>query len=350
MNTVLVTGGAGYIGSHTIIELINANFKVISVDNYINSNATTYDRIKEITGADIPFYNTDLRDLENARKIFQENTDIVGVIHFAALKSVPDSVDNPDFCFDNNNNSLINIAKCCVEFNVPNLIFSSSCSVYGNVNPEDLPVTEDTPLKKAESPYGYTKQNGEVILEFMCNAYPLHAICLRYFNPVGAHISGKIGELPAKRVNNLVPVITQAAAGVIPHFTVFGDDYATRDGSCIRDYIHVSDIADAHVKALQKKISGEYSTAYDIINLGSGDGVSVFEAINAFEEASGVKAPHEIGSKRAGDVESIYSNPVKAEQVLDWKPKYSIHDMMSSAWKWQLRMKELGIAKHKLED
>ncbi len=349
MQTVLVTGGAGYIGSHTILELIDAGFEVVSVDNYVNSNSSTYDRIFELSGKRIDYYEVDLRDLEATKQIFTDHPNMVGVIHFAALKSVPDSVANPIFALDNNNSSLNNIAKCCVEFNVPNLIFSSSCSVYGNVMPEDLPVTEQTELKKAESPYAYSKQNGEVLLEFLTNVSDLHAICLRYFNPVGAHISGQIGELPSKRVNNLIPVITQAAAGVIPHFTVFGGDWPTRDGSCIRDYIHVTDIANAHVLALQKQMDGSYTECFDIINLGSGDGVSVFEAIAAFEKASGVKAPYEVGPKRDGDVETIYSNPQKAAEVLGWIPKYGIDEMMSSAWKWQLRMKELGIAKHKMD-
>jgi len=346
---VLVTGGAGYIGSHTILELIDAGFEVVSVDNYVNSNDSTYERIFEISGQRVPYYETDLRNFDETKQIFSEHPDFVGVIHFAALKSVPDSVANPLFALDNNNSSLHNIAKCCVDFEVPHLIFSSSCSVYGNVLPEDLPVTEETALKKAESPYAYTKQNGEVLLEFLTNVSNLHAICLRYFNPVGAHISGQIGELPSKRVNNLVPVITQAAAGIIPHFTVFGDDYNTRDGSCVRDYIHVTDIANAHVLALQKQIDGSYTDNYDIINLGSGDGVSVFEAIKAFEKASGVKAPYEIGPRRDGDVETIYSNPQKATEVLGWKPQYGIDAMMASAWKWQQRMKELGIAKHKMD-
>ncbi len=350
MSKVLVTGGAGYIGSHTIIELIEAGFDVVSVDNYVNSNDSTYERIYELTGKRIPYYETDLRDLNGTEQIFKDHEDLVGVIHFAALKSVPDSVANPDFTFDNNNNSLNNIAKCCMKYRVDQLIFSSSCSVYGNVMPEDLPVTEDTPLKNAESPYAYSKQNGEVMLRFMTNISDLKAICLRYFNPVGAHISGQLGELPSKRVNNLVPVITQAASGVIPHFTVFGGDWPTRDGSCIRDYIHVTDIATAHVTALQQQLDGSYGVNYDIINLGSGDGVSVFEAIDAFEKAAETKAPYEVGPRRDGDVESIFSNPQKAAKALGWTPKYGIDDMMASAWKWQLRMKELGIAKHKMED
>ncbi|MAX81601.1 MAG: UDP-glucose 4-epimerase GalE [Crocinitomicaceae bacterium] len=348
MAKILVTGGAGYIGSHTIVELIENGYEVVSADNYINSIPLTYERIEVITGVKVPYYEVDLVDLDALKVIFREHPDIKGIIHFGALKSVPDSVANPSFCFDNNNISTNNIAICAEEFDVKNIIFSSSCSVYGNVMPEDLPVTEDTPLKNAESPYAYTKQNGEVMLRFISNVRDINAICLRYFNPVGAHVSGELGELPSKRVNNLVPVITQAAAGVRPHFTVFGDNWNTRDGSCIRDYIHVTDIADAHVKGIALQLAGKTKGNYDIINLGSGDGVSVFEAIQAFEKACGIKAPYEVGPRRDGDVETIYSNPKKAEMVLGWTPKYGIEDMMASAWKWQLKLAELGLAKEKL--
>lgn len=345
MAKILVTGGAGYIGSHTIVELIEKGYEVVSVDNYVNSIPVTYERIKLLTGVDVPFYETDLRDLEGLRKVFQDHSDLTGVIHFGALKSVPDSVENPDFCFDNNNNGTNNIGILCKEFGVKNIIFSSSCSVYGNVEPEDLPVTEQTPLKRAESPYAYTKQNGEVMFRFMTDVYDLNVICLRYFNPVGAHPSGELGELPSKRVNNLVPVITQAAAGVRPHFTVFGDNWNTRDGSCIRDYIHVVDIADAHIKGLELQIQGKTQGNFDIINLGNGDGVSVFEAINAFEKSTGVKAPYEVGPRRDGDVESIYSNPMKAKEILGWEPQYKIEDMMLSAWKWQQTLETIGLNK-----
>ena len=345
MSKILITGGAGYIGSHTIVELIKKGFDVVSVDNYFNSIPLTYERIEALTGVKIPNYEIDLRNLADLRKIFTDHTDIKGVIHFGALKSVPDSVAHPDFCFDNNNNATNNIGKLCLEFGVKNIIFSSSCSVYGNVEPEDLPVTEATPLKRAESPYAYSKQNGEVMYRFMTDVYDLNVICLRYFNPVGAHPSGELGELPSKRVNNLVPVITQAAAGVRPHFTVFGSDWNTRDGSCIRDYIHVVDIAHAHIKGIELQLEGKTEGKFDIINLGNGDGVSVFEAINAFEKSSGVKAPYEVGPRRAGDVESIYSKPEKAKNVLGWEPQYSIDDMMSSAWKWQLKLEELGLNK-----
>lgn len=345
---ILVTGGAGYIGSHTIVELIQAGFEVVSVDNFINSIPEVYDWIENLTNHKILHYTIDLRDSKKVYSLFQDNPDFKGVIHFAALKSVPDSVENPAFCFDNNNNALLNIASACISFKIPNLIFSSSCSVYGNVSGDMLPVMENTPMGEAESPYAYSKQNGEVYLRYLCNVKKISSICLRYFNPVGAHTSGLLGELPAKRVNNLVPVITQSAAGVIDAFTVFGNNWNTRDGSCIRDYIHVSDIASAHVLALQKLIESKPSNYYDIINLGSGKGISVFEAIHAFEKATGQKTPYLIGERRAGDVESIYSNPQKAERVLGWTPKYSIEEMMASAWKWQLRLKELGLAKHKL--
>lgn len=343
MNKILVTGGAGYIGSHTITELINSGYDVISVDNYLNSALETYNRLKELTGKEIPYYNIDICDLQKLEVVFEENKDIVGIIHFAALKSVPDSVANPLFYYNNNNNSLTNILACCKKYGVENLIFSSSCSVYGNVKKEELPVFEDTQLYKAESPYANTKQMGEQIIENYCNSNATKVIALRYFNPVGAHESGMIGELPAKRVNNLVPLITQAAAGLRDKLTIFGNDWDTRDGSCIRDYIHVSDIADAHVKALDYLIQTNPEQNFDIINLGSGNGVSVFEAIQAFEAATDVKVPYEVGARREGDVESIYSKPEKAEKLLGWKCQYNITDMMSSAWKWQQKIIEEKI-------
>lgn len=347
MPKVLVTGGAGYIGSHTLVELLNDGYDVLSIDNYLNSDPITYRLVREITGRDFPVYEVDLRDARETLRVFEEHPDLDAVIHFAALKSVPDSVANPTFCLDNNNNALLSITEACLNQGVRDFIFSSSCSVYGNVLKEDLPVTEKTPLKRAESPYAYSKQNGEVLLEFTTAVRDLRAVCLRYFNPVGAHISGELGELPAKRVNNLVPVITQAAAGVIPSFDVFGTDWDTRDGSCVRDYIHVSDIARAHVMALDV-LQEEGASAFDIINLGSGEGVSVLEAIHAFEEATDVQSPHRLADRRAGDVESIYTDPQKAADVLNWKPQFSLRDMMASAWAWQQKLAKLGLAKHKL--
>ena len=345
MSKILVTGGAGYIGAQTIVELLAAGHEVVSVDNYINSDPITYKLIEELTGTAISYFEGDLCNKDFVQEVFKTHRDLQGVIHFAALKSVPDSVANPTFCLHNNNESLVNITDACITFGVKNILFSSSCSVYGNVTPSMLPVTENIALGKAESPYAYSKQNGERLLEFSSAIAPLDVVALRYFNPVGAHKSGKLGELPSKRVNNLVPVITQAAAGIIDAFTVFGDDWDTRDGSCIRDYIHVTDIARAHVMGIEQQLERADKNLFDIINLGSGEGVSVFEAITAFEQTTSVKAHYNVGPRRDGDVESIFSNPQKAKQVLGWEPAFTINEMMSTAWDWQNYMAELGIAK-----
>ncbi len=332
---ILITGGAGYIGSHTIIEILeNTNWEVISIDNYSNSSAKTYQRIEQITGKKIKYYNLDLTDLSLTEKVFEENRDIVGIIHFAAFKSVPESVENPLLYYHNNLNSLINILKCQEKFNIPNLIFSSSCSVYGNI--DTLPVTENTPLNNPESPYAYTKQIGEKIVEDFIKINPtLKAISLRYFNPVGAHKSGLNGELPLSKPNNLVPYITQTAIGKLEQLTVFGGDYSTKDGTCIRDYVHVCDIATAHVQAVQKLISDNKFLNHSIINLGTGVGISVLEAIHAFEKVANQKLNYKIGPRRDGDVEAIYANNTKANELLNWIPKYNIDEMMLSAWKWE---------------
>lgn len=345
---VIVTGGAGYIGSHTIVELINNGYEVVSLDNYLNSDPISYKCIKDVTGQTVTYHKIDLRNAVKLNELLADYPNVAGMIHFAALKSVPDSVANPHFCFDNNNNATNNIITCALKNKISNILFSSSCSVYGNVSEKDLPVAESTPLKSAESPYAYTKQNGEKMLEFVSDVKPIKALCLRYFNPVGAHMSGELGELPAKRVNNLVPVIAQTADGLRDELTVFGDDWNTRDGSCIRDYIHVTDIAKAHVLGLEKLIEKKSTSYYDIINLGSGTGVSVFEALNAFEESTGVKINYKIGGRRSGDVEAVYSNPRKALDQLGWKPEYNIREMMYSAWKWQQKLNRIGLAKLKL--
>jgi len=332
---ILITGGSGYIGSHTIIELLeNTNWEVISVDNYSNSTKDTYQRIEKITGKSIQHYNIDIKDKAATRKLFSEHTDIQGIIHFAAFKSVSESVANPLMYYDNNINSLLHILACQKEFKVPNLIFSSSCSVYGNIN--QLPVTEETPFNKTESPYAYTKQIGEKMVDDFIKVNPtLKAISLRYFNPVGAHKSGLNGELPLSTPSNLVPFITQSAIGKLKQLTVFGGDYDTKDGTCIRDYIHVCDIASAHIKALQKLISNNDFPSHNIINLGTGNGVSVLEAINSFEKVTQQKLNYTIGERRAGDVAAIYANNDKAKKMLDWQPQHSIDEMMLSAWKWE---------------
>jgi len=339
-NTILVTGGAGYIGSHTIIELLETtSFDIVSIDNYSNSNEGTYDRIKQITGKDVKHYNIDLCNYEETVKVFEIETGIIGIIHFAAFKSVSESVENPQKYYHNNINSLLNVLECCLKFEIPNFIFSSSCSVYGNIT--ELPVKESTPFNKAESPYAYTKQVGEEIIKDYCKAYTqLNTISLRYFNPVGAHISGLNGELPINKPSNLVPVITQTAIGKIKQMTVYGSDYKTRDGSCIRDYIHVTDIAIAHIKALNYLLANNQKSNCSIFNLGSGNGVSVFEAIKSFEKTSGIKPNYILGNRRAGDVEAIYSQTDLSKKELNWEAKITLDEMMETAWKWENNLKK----------
>jgi len=334
MQSIIVTGGAGYIGSHTLIELLNkTNYRVVSVDNFSNSNPAAYDKIKSVTSRSFDFLNFDLCD---EQKVFEELSkipDIIGIIHFAAFKSVPNSVSDPLTYYHNNIGSLINVLKFAKEKQIKNFIFSSSCSVYGNS--DELPVTEKTPMKQAESPYAHTKQIGEELITFFCKAnVGFNAVLLRYFNPVGAHISGKIGEFPIARPNNLVPIITQTAVGK-NSLTVFGNDYDTRDGSCIRDYIHVSDIADAHVKALNYIVESKNKNAISLFNLGTGNGVSVLEAIRSFEKVSGKKLEYVIGARRAGDVIAVYADNTYSKSELNWEPQFSLDDMMLSAWKWQ---------------
>ena len=334
---ILVTGGAGYIGSHTILELLAKNYnQIFSIDNHINSDSSNYDKIENISGKKIKHKNIDLKNLEQLNTFFSRNK-IDTVIHFAALKSVPDSVNKPLEYHINNIGGLTTLLKAMEIASVKNIIFSSSCSVYGN--PAKLPVIETTPFGEAESPYARTKQIGEMILEDYCKATPgFNAISLRYFNPVGAHKSGLIGEGFTKKPNNLVPIITQVAAGLRDKLTVFGDDYNSKDGSCVRDYIHVEDIAEAHVLALNL-FNNSSTKNYEVINLGTGKGTSVFEMISSFEKVSGVKLNYTIGNRRVGDVEIIYANNAYAKEYLKWNPKHDIDSMMKSAWKWQQAMK-----------
>jgi UDP-glucose 4-epimerase len=337
MAKILVTGGCGYIGSHTIVDLIENGFEVISVDD--NSRSTTYlqDGIQKITGKKVKNYNVDLKNFDETLAIFQENNDIQGVIHFAAYKAVGESVAEPLMYYENNMFSLINLLKCVKEFDVPYFVFSSSCTVYGN--PDDIPVTEQTPQKPAESPYGATKQMGERIVEDFAAQNKTACILLRYFNPVGAHPSINIGELPLGRPANLVPAITQTAIGKLPQMQVFGSDYPTRDGSCVRDYIHVSDIANAHTLSVQYLINKKNKNNCEVFNLGSGNGVTVFEAIKAFEEVSGVKLNYAVGPRRAGDVIAVYANNDLAVNTLSWKIRFGLKEMMETAWKWELKIK-----------
>ncbi len=337
MNKILVTGGCGYIGAHTIVDLIENGFEVISADNNSRSNDSILESVEKITGKKIKNYKVDLCIYDDTVAVFQENPDINGIIHFAAYKSVGESVKKPLLYFENNLNSLINILKCADEFKITNIVFSSSCTVYGN--PDQIPVTEETPMKAAESAYGATKQMGELIVKEAVNCNNSKAILLRYFNPVGAHPSALMGELPLGKPENLVPAITQTAIGKLPMMQVYGNDYDTRDGSCIRDYIHVCDIAHAHTLALNYLIQDKSQTNCDVFNLGTGNGISVLELINEFEKISGVKLNYRIGPRRPGDVIAIYANNDKAKNLLGWMPKFSLQDMMATAWKWELMLK-----------
>lgn len=339
MQTILVTGGAGYIGSHTIIELLNkTSYNVVSVDNFSNSTAASYDRIRALTSRNFETLTFDLCDAAEVQRQLSGLKDIAGIIHFAAFKSVPVSVADPVLYYHNNINSLTNLLKFSKEKGIRNFIFSSSCSVYGNSR--ELPVTENTPLQKAESPYGHTKQIGEEIIEFFCKANPeFNAVMLRYFNPVGAHMSGLNGELPINKPNNLVPIITQTAVGK-NQLTVFGNDFDTRDGYCIRDYIHVTDVANAHIKALDYLIGKQYRKNLSLFNLGTGNGVSVLEVIRSFEKMSGTKLNYTVGGKREGDVIAVYADNSLAKKELHWEPEFSLDDMMLSAWKWQQHLEE----------
>ena len=336
MKKILVTGGCGYIGSHTIVDLIQHGYEVISADNNSRSNPEILDGVEKIIGRKIKNYHVDLCVFDDTHAIFQENPDIIGIIHFAAYKAVGESVENPLRYYDNNLNSLINILRCCEEFAVPNFVFSSSCTVYGN--PDSSPVTEDSPMKKAESPYGSTKQMGEEIVQQTANSNHIQSILLRYFNPVGAHPSGEIGEIPIGRPANLVPAITQTAIGKLPQMQVYGNDYPTRDGSCVRDYIHVSDIAHAHTLALDFLIAEKNKTNCEIFNLGTGNGYTVLEVINTFEKVSEQKLNYTIAGRRPGDIIGIFANNEKAKQVLGWTPAYNLDDMMLTAWNWEIKL------------
>ena len=333
MQTILVTGGCGYIGAHTLVDLIENGFDVISADNLSRASESSLVGVEKITGKKIKNYTFDLTNKKDVETIFIENPSITGIIHFAAYKAVGESVEKPLDYYENNIGSLVNLLQMAVQYNIKHFIFSSSCTVYGN--PDVIPVTENTPLQLAASPYGATKQMGETIVRDTANAYPLSTILLRYFNPVGAHPSTAIGELPIGRPQNLVPAITQTAIGKLSTMQVHGDDYDTRDGSCIRDYIHVCDIAHAHTLALQFSIKQNLLNTCEVFNLGTGNGITVLEAIQAFEKVSGVKLNYEIGPKRSGDIVAIYANNDKAVNELGWKCKFGLDEMMLTAWQWE---------------
>ena len=328
---ILVTGGCGYIGSHMIVDLLENGFDVISVDNLSHGSLRMLDGVEKITGIKVKNYNVDLCNFLDTRAVFVENSDIVGILHFAAFKSVPESVQDPLKYYANNIQSLVNVLTCAKEFNIHHFIFSSSCSVYGNV--DELPVVETTPFSKAQSTYAYTKQIGETMCHDMCAGnIDFNATILRYFNPVGAHPSALIGELQ-EHPENLVPVITNTAVGKIKMMQVFGDDYPTRDGSCIRDYVHVMDIASAHTKALMHSFS--QNGGYDVFNLGSGNGTSTLEMIHAFEKISGQKLNYTIAPRRLGDVIALYANNDKARSILGWEIQYDLGKMLETAWRWE---------------
>jgi UDP-glucose 4-epimerase len=336
---ILVTGGTGFIGSHTVVELQKNGYDVVIVDNLSNSKIEVLEQIKEISGVQPKFEEFDLTDKQKVNDFFQKYSNLEAIIHFAASKAVGESVEKPLMYYNNNLNTLMNIMSCMIEYKVPNLVFSSSCTVYGQ--PDKLPVTEQTPRKEAESPYGNTKSICEDIIRDTINAYPdLKGIALRYFNPIGAHETAKIGELPLGVPNNLIPFLTQTVAGIRPELSVFGDDYNTPDGSAIRDYIHVVDLAKAHVVAIERLLNNKNKENCEYFNVGTGNGVSVLEIIESFERATGEKVPHKIVARRAGDIEQIYADTTFANEELGWKAQSSLDETLLSAWKWQKHIGE----------
>jgi UDP-glucose 4-epimerase len=340
---VLVTGGAGYIGSHTLVELVSDGFEAVSIDSHVRSGPVTMEGIRRITGTRVFNHEVDLRDLAATEKAVAsagEHGGIDAVIHFAALKSVPESVREPLLYFDNNIVSLVNILKAAEKHKIKHFVFSSSCSVYGNI--ATLPVTEETPLGEPESPYARTKQMGERMLQDLSVTGSASFISLRYFNPVGAHESGLLGEIPFGGPENLVPAITQTGIGKRDQLVVYGTDYPTRDGTCVRDYVHVTDIARAHVDAVRYLLEGRNERGHEVFNLGSGVGVTVLEAITAFERATGVRLRYRIGPRRPGDVDAIYTETTKAREKLGWQPQRDVNVMMSSAWTWEQKLAAQG--------
>lgn len=335
---ILVTGGTGYIGSHTVVELINSGFKVVIVDDLSNSSLDVLDSIEKITGVRPDFHQFNLQDKAKTFSLFKENKDIAAVIHFAASKAVGESVQEPLMYYRNNILSLINLVDAMRDNGIQNIVFSSSCTVYGQ--PKELPVTEETPRKEAESPYGNTKAICEDILRDATKAYgKLNAIALRYFNPIGAHDSALIGELPSGVPNNLVPFITQTAAGLRDELKVFGDDYDTPDGSCIRDFINVVDLAKAHVYAIDRLLSNKNKSVYEYFNIGTGDGASVLELVTTFNKVNNVSLKYSIVGRREGDIEKIYADTSKANKELGWKAEKTLADTLKSAWNWEKKLR-----------
>ena len=342
MARILVTGGTGYIGSHTVVELMQQGYDVTIVDNLSNSSVDVLDGISAIVGRRPEFANIDCNDYVNLEAVFKQYNDIVGVIHFAASKAVGESVEKPLMYYRNNVGSLITLLEVMRRYHVCNIVFSSSCTVYGQPDKDHLPVDETAPIQKALSPYGNTKQiNEDIIFDEAHADSLLHATILRYFNPIGAHPSALIGELPNGVPNNLLPFVTQTAAGLRAELKVFGDDYDTPDGSCIRDYIYVVDLAKAHVKAVERMLAGTPTEQVEVFNLGTGRGLSVLEIVRDFMEATGVNVPYQIVGRREGDIEKVWANPTKANEVLGWKADTPVKDVLVSAWNWEKHLRNI---------
>ena len=342
MARILVTGGTGYIGSHTVVELMQQGYDVTIVDNLSNSSVDVLDGISAIVGRRPEFANIDCNDYVNLEAVFKQYNDIVGVIHFAASKAVGESVEKPLMYYRNNIGSLITLLEVMRKYQVCNIVFSSSCTVYGQPDKNHLPVDETAPIQKALSPYGNTKQiNEDIIFDEAHADSSLHATILRYFNPIGAHPSALIGELPNGVPNNLLPFVTQTAAGLRAELKVFGDDYDTPDGSCIRDYIYVVDLAKAHVKAVERMLAGTPTEQVEVFNLGTGRGLSVLEIVRGFMEATGVNVPYQIVGRREGDIEKVWANPTKANEVLGWKADTPVKDVLVSAWNWEKHLRNI---------
>lgn len=339
---VLVTGGTGFIGSHTVVELSNAGYEVVAIDNFENSSPAVVENIKAITGSDLSFIKADIRDKKALDEVFSLHHDIEAVIHFAAYKAVGESVEKPLAYYENNVGGTVNLVEAMQKHGVNKLVFSSSCTVYGNVGPEALPITEDSPVVKANSPYGNTKKICEELLYDVSRSSSTRVVALRYFNPIGAHDSALIGELPNGVPNNLIPFVTQTAIGIREKLTVFGDDYPTRDGSCIRDFIHVVDLAKAHVKAIE--YMGRKDASFSVFNIGTGTGNTVLETVKAFEKVSGRKLNYVIGPRREGDVVQIFASCDKAMSELGWKAERSLENSLETAWNWELRLARIKEA------
>ena len=342
--TILVTGGTGFIGSHTTVELQQAGYRVVIVDNLSNSKAEVIDGIEKITGERPAFEQVDCCDLSALKNVFRKYPDIKGIIHFAASKAVGESVEKPLLYYRNNITSLLNLLELMPEYGVKGIIFSSSCTVYGQPSKENLPVTEKAPIQQALSPYGNTKQiNEEIIQDYIHSGADIKAVILRYFNPIDAHPSALIGELPNGVPMNLIPFVTQTAIGIREQLKVFGNDYDTPDGTCIRDYIYVVDLAKAHVKAMERVLDNPDTDPVEVFNIGTGTGLSTLEVVEGFEKATGVKLNWTYAPRREGDIEKVWGNVEKANKVLGWKAEANIEDVLRSAWKWQLKLREDGI-------